>query len=189
MTVENHYFDMSSPLYPYTHSAAANPGTMPPSNALRGDAPEKKVGFWPCEKNGKWVDVEDHRGKEGYVGGERKQIKELGPLPDGWSDTPPPPTPEEELAAMQAQFTAAIDAYMNKFAQERGYDSMASAASYAGDEDPQFGQEGAYCKTMRSRIYRAAWDILDAVLAGQMPMPPLKEVLAELPVLAWPEVA
>ncbi|MCL1855686.1 MAG: hypothetical protein FWF86_08130 [Clostridia bacterium] len=99
------------------------------------------------------------------------------------------PAPEEERAAMRRGFGAAVNDYMNSFAKERGYDSMASAVSYAGDEDPQFALEGEYCKTMRSRIYRAAGDILDAVLAGSRPMPTRKEVFAELPALSWPDEA
>ncbi|MCL1940039.1 MAG: hypothetical protein FWG04_05200 [Desulfovibrionaceae bacterium] len=98
-------------------------------------------------------------------------------------------TPEQELDALKQQFTAAIDGYMNHFAKTRGYDSMASAASYAGDEDPQFDLEGTYCKAMRSRVYRAAWDILDDVVAGKRSMPSLEEVFAELPELKWPEEA
>lgn len=42
-----------------------------------------------------WEQVEDHKGKSGYVNGVPTEIKEYGPLPDGWSDTPPAPTIEE----------------------------------------------------------------------------------------------
>ena len=193
MTLENHYFNASDPLHPYTHSAPASPGTFPPSNALRGESPvdaegkSLQPGKWPCEKNGKWVYAEDHRGEEGYVDGKPHTIKDLGKRPKGWSKDPPPPTPEEAQEAAKNQFTAAIDGYMNDFARERGYDSMQSAASYDGDEDPQFNLEGAYCKQMRSRIYRAAWGIYADVMSGQRPMPVLEEVLAELPPLRWPD--
>ena len=91
--------------------------------------------------------------------------------------------------AIQGQIVAAIDEYMNNFAREREYDSMASAASYERDEDPQFALEGAYCKKMRSRIYSMSRNIRKAVLAGERPMPTLDEVMAELPPLEWPEAA
>lgn len=97
-------------------------------------------------------------------------------------------TAEEYLALMKADFTAAIDTHMDTFAQTRGYDSMASAASYAGDEDAVFNLEGTYAKRMRSMIYRQAYAILDAVLAGERPMPTIEEVIAELPALEWPEL-
>lgn len=136
-----------------------------------------------AEVDGKLLD--DFRGLSGWVNNEPYTVTEFGPLPEDWSYTPPPLTLEERKEA----FTRAIDAYMNAFASERGYDSMASAASYAGDDDPAFAAEGAYAKRMRSLIYRASYAILDDVLAGKRPMPTIEEVLAELPALEWPEVA
>lgn len=56
----NYYFDNTNALKPYTHQLDANDDTLPPDNALR-IAPEFKEGFHPCEKNGTWVLVEDHR--------------------------------------------------------------------------------------------------------------------------------
>lgn len=188
--MQNNYFNLDQSLvhrgetvYPYTHSLPAMPDTLPPDDATR-TAPAKKTGFWPCWNGKKWVQVEDHRGKEGYVDGKAHTVAKLGPLPEGWSDTPPEPTLEERKNA----FTAAIDTYMNVFAQTRGYYSLGSAASYFDDEDPIFAAEGAYAKKMRSLIYRKGYEILDAVLSGQRPMPTIEEVIAELPPLAWPEV-
>ncbi len=96
--MQNHYYDNTHPLHPFTHSLPANPGALPPTNALRGPGelgPEIRPGFWPCEKDGAWQQVQDHRGKEGYLNGQPFTIKDLGPLPHGFSTTPPPPTPEE----------------------------------------------------------------------------------------------
>lgn len=61
----NYYFDNTNELKPYTHQLDANDDTLPPDNALR-IAPEFKEGFYPCENNGKWVQVADHRGKTVY---------------------------------------------------------------------------------------------------------------------------
>ena len=36
-----------------------------------------------------WHVVEDHRGAKGWLDGKEHEVKELGALPDGWSDTPP----------------------------------------------------------------------------------------------------
>lgn len=58
----NYYFDNANELKPYTHQLDANDDTLPPDNALC-IAPEFKEGFYPCENNGKWTLVEDHRDK------------------------------------------------------------------------------------------------------------------------------
>ena len=36
-----------------------------------------------------WEHVEDHRGKAGFVEGQPHTVRDLGPLPAGWSDTAP----------------------------------------------------------------------------------------------------
>ena len=107
--MQNYYFDAGHPLQPYTHSAPANPGTFAPAHAVR-TAPTVKKGFWPCMKNGTWEQVEDHRGKQGYVNGEAFTVKEPGPLPEGWSDTPPPPTLEEAVKKRKGEIQAELDA-------------------------------------------------------------------------------
>lgn len=92
--MHNYYFDENDPLHPYVFSAPASPGTIAPSNALREEPPLCE-GFWPCEQHGVWNTIEDHRNKKGFINGRPYMIRKLGPLPDGWSDTPPPPTIEE----------------------------------------------------------------------------------------------
>ena len=93
--MQNNYFDSTHPLRPYTYSLAATPGTITPDNALRGETPTAKPGFWPGEHNGKWIDIEDHRDEEGYMNGESFTVSDFGPYPEGWSATPPPvPLPE-----------------------------------------------------------------------------------------------
>ena len=91
------------------------------------------------------------------------------------------------IKEQQKAFVKAIDNYMDSFARTREYASMASAASYYDDEDPQYAAEGAYCKKMRSVIYRLSDTIRAEVMAGKRSMPTLEEVLAELPVLTWPD--
>lgn len=55
-----------------------------------------------------WEYVENHIGKTGYVDGVFTEIKEYGPLPAGWSDTPPPPTKEELAEQVRAERNAKI---------------------------------------------------------------------------------
>jgi len=111
----DNYFDLTRPGMPYTHSHPALEGTHPASNAVRGNKmPEAPEGFhpgWDAGKN-KWVNLENHIGKQGYVDGQPVTIKEYGPLPKGWSDAPPPPTPEEQAEqarAMRDGMLAATD--------------------------------------------------------------------------------
>ena len=117
----DNYFDYTRPGMPYTHSHPAPDGAFPASNAAReATKPTAPKGFHPCwapengpEKKDEWVHLENHIGKQGYVDGEPYTIKEYGPLPKGWSDTPTPLTPEEQAEqarAMRDGLLAATDA-------------------------------------------------------------------------------
>ncbi len=72
-----------------------------PNNATH-TVPTLKKGFVPRWTGKTWEQVEDHKGKSGYVNGQLHEIKEYGPLPEGWSDTPPPPTADQLFAALRA---------------------------------------------------------------------------------------
>ena len=87
--MNNYYFDENGV---FTGSAPANSGTLPPANALR-DAPPETPGRWPVlnAAGDGWETLEDNRGKKGWLGGMAVEMTALGPLPDGWSDTPPEP--------------------------------------------------------------------------------------------------
>lgn len=86
--MENHYFDGNGV---YTGSAPAHDDSLPPANAVR-NAPPSRPGFWPVldAGSGEWTLLEDHRGREGWVGGVHTVVAALGPLPEGWSDAAPP---------------------------------------------------------------------------------------------------
>jgi hypothetical protein len=57
--------------------------------------PEFQDGYKPLWTGSAWSQIEDHRGKIGYVDGKYKRITELGPYPEGWSTTAPE-RPQEE---------------------------------------------------------------------------------------------
>lgn len=85
--MNNYYFDENGI---YTGCAPAHPDTIAPDNALRV-APERQDGFWPvlnAEKTA-WDLVPDHRGQRGWLRGDPVVVAELGPLPEGWTRTPP----------------------------------------------------------------------------------------------------
>lgn len=77
------------------------------------DAPVIADGCVVRRVNGAWVNVENHVGEKGYVNGVPTEIKEYGPLPEGWSETPPPPTIKDQLAAIEST-------YESKFSALRG---------------------------------------------------------------------
>ena len=87
--MQNFYFDQTNPLHPYLYSTAANPDSLPPDNALRIE-PEERTGFWPCEAEGKWQYLPDHRGKTAYQtsDGAAVVIEKVGELPGGLTFTP-----------------------------------------------------------------------------------------------------
>jgi hypothetical protein len=138
----NYYFDETSEMKPFTFHAMANPGTTPPRNATREKPPlydeEKQAfpkGFWVIWNGSGWETTEDHRGESGYLDGVPTEIKEVGPLPEGWSETPPPPTAEE----VKAQKIAALQAELSALDQK----SMRSirAIGVLEDDDPDKAQE------------------------------------------------
>ena len=97
------------------------------------------------------------------------------------------PSVEEMAEATKAQFTDAIQAYLDSFAQTRNYDNILSACSYASSKVERFSIEGQYCVDMRDLVWAMAYTIMDAVLTGQRPVPSEQELFAELPTLEWPE--
>lgn len=95
---------------------------------------------------------------------------------------PPPLTPEQIVA----QYTAAVQQHLDDFARTRNYDSILSAATYAPSTVPKFSAEGQYAVEARDATWAKCYEILAAVEAGSRPTPTLDELLAELPVLTWP---
>lgn len=90
MTVINYYFNHEHPLHPFTGSDYANKDSFAPANALRVK-PEAQPEFWPCEQDGAWVLVPDHRGTKVYDTrtAQESEIKDLGELPDGVTTVAP----------------------------------------------------------------------------------------------------
>ena len=86
----NYYFDNTNELKPFTHELKANADTLPPDNALR-KTPEFKEGYWPCEKNGKWILIEDNREKTVYniETKSAEKIDYLGKIKEGYTPLKP----------------------------------------------------------------------------------------------------
>lgn len=88
-------------------------------------------------------------------------------------------------AEIQAQLTAAVQAYMDSTAQTRGYDNIHTACSYSNSTDHIFAAEGQACLQWRDKVWRKCYDILAEVKAGTREIPTVEELVAELPVLEW----
>ena len=85
-----------------------------------------------------------------------------------------------------AEYTGAVQKHLDVFARTRGYDGILSAATYATSTVPKFAAEGQYAVEARDATWAKCYEVLAAVEAGSSPMPTLDELLAELPVLTWP---
>ncbi len=117
------------------------------------DLPSGRAAVW---SGSVWTIVEDHHGRSGYVNGEPRTINSLGPLPEGWSDAPPPPTLDEaraaKLTAIDAETSVSILAgfdyevggetlhFSYKFADQQNFADTANAASAAKDGVPGLPQ-------------------------------------------------
>lgn len=93
-----------------------------------------------------------------------------------------PPTHEQVIS----KYTAGVQQHLDTFARTRNYDGILSAATYATSTVPKFAAEGQYAVEARDTTWAKCYEILAAVEEGSRPMPTLDELLAELPVLTWP---
>ncbi len=103
---------------------------------------------------------------------------------DGTYSAAPVYTPNREVEVQQ-QLTAAVQAYMDTTVQQRGYDNIHTACTYANSTDHIFAAEGLACVKWRDAVWRKCYDLLAEVKAGTRAIPTAEEVIAELPVLEW----
>jgi hypothetical protein len=94
---------------------------------------------------------------------------------------PPRPTTDQIIAG----FVSAIQQRLDDFAKTRGYDGIMSACTYATSTVPKFQSEGQYCVGARDDTWSTAYDMLEDVQSGA-DVPTMEDVMASLPVLAWP---
>jgi hypothetical protein len=97
-------------------------------------------------------------------------------------DNPPPSTAE-----ILKSVTNSLQAHLDATARAAGYDSITSAISYADEPAvPKFQQEGQAFRAWRSLYWAAANQIKAQVEAGTRPIPPVADLIAELPTLTLP---
>lgn len=74
---------------------------------------------------------------------------------------------------------------LDRVAQEKGYDNILSACSYAADVNA-FQAEGQAFLKWRSDAWAQAYSVLSEVQAGTRPLPTPEEAVAMLPALVLP---
>ena len=102
---------------------------------------------------------------------------------DGLFEAPQP----EPVAPSQEDYTAAIQAHLDTTAQERNYDSAQVAASYVNSTVAAWQAEAEAIISWRDAVWSYAYAELDKITTGEREPPSVDELVAELPVMVWPE--
>jgi len=93
---------------------------------------------------------------------------------------------QEHVAAVVAQYRAAIQAMIDRTANERQYDDGNSLASYVNSTVPQWAAEAQAFVLWRDQVWAYSLRELEKVKSGQREQPSAGVFLAELPAFAWP---
>lgn len=91
---------------------------------------------------------------------------------------------QQAQAELTSTFERAIQGHLDAAAKTRGYDSIATAVSYA--EEPavaKFQEDGKAMRAWRSLVWAYAYQELNKVKGGEREIPALDAFLAELPAL------
>lgn len=86
----------------------------------------------------------------------------------------------------QASLTAALNRFLDSKASERRYDNRFTCALRAAFAGP-FQAEGIAFATWLDQCNITAYSIMAECKAGVRPIPTEQELIAEMPVLVWPE--
>lgn len=96
---------------------------------------------------------------------------------------------EQELVQITqnivAEYTRAIQQYLDITARTRNYENILSACSYAAGNHPKYSVEGQDCLNWREAVWDKGYEILNDVQAGIRPLPTIEQVIAELPPMVW----
>ncbi|MBE3030104.1 hypothetical protein CCAL9344_07920 [Campylobacter sp. RM9344] len=97
---------------------------------------------------------------------------------------------EPTLEDIKAKFLSDVDALLNQKAHEKGYDNIATAASYAAMPNP-FYEEGVAFFKWRSEVYTYCYGILEKVQKGELAITDenIAKVMQDMPKLELPEAS
>lgn len=117
-----------------------------------------------------------------YVGGAWTLLYE--PEPEAPIE-PEPETPDQTKVRMARVLQALLDST----AQTQDFDNIFTAVTYADEPAvPRFQIQGAALRAWRSLVWAAGYAVMDAVLAGERPIPTEAELLAEMPAFVPPVI-
>lgn len=104
----------------------------------------------------------------------------------GYLEAVPIEKPAPTLEEIKKVLLQAVDDWLDATVQERGYESIKTAVSYADEPIvPKFQQEGIVARRWRSLVYQECYRILDDVLDGKREIPSKQQLIAELPQIEW----
>lgn len=92
----------------------------------------------------------------------------------------------EAQTATINRLTAAVQSHLDATARERNYDGIMSLCTYATSQNAKFSAEGQAGVVWRDAVWAKCYQVMDEALAGLRPVPTEVELIAELPVFAWP---
>ena len=95
---------------------------------------------------------------------------------------PEPPTAQDIIN----QYDTAIENWLDSTVQQRNYKNVESCISYEGDNNPKYAREALAVKAWRSAVYTQAEVLIAQYIGGDISaVPPIEEIIAELPQLDW----
>lgn len=186
-TTGEHIGQVSASIDPLESKLAGEPVYMLPPAHATSDAP---VGAGDGEvdvyRNGAWTVVPDHRGAVYWLAdGSRHEITELGIVPPAaaLTDEPViPPTEAEIIASMERS----IETHMDAVAQARRWDNRWTCVARAGYPNTWQAEATAFGQWMDA-CWEYAIQVQADVREATRPAPTEEALIAELPVMVWPE--
>ena len=95
---------------------------------------------------------------------------------------PEPPTAQDIIN----KYDTAIENWLDSTVQQRNYKNVESCISYEGDNNPKYAREAEAVKAWRSAVYTQAEVLIAQYIGGDIyAVPPIEEIIAELPQLDW----
>lgn len=95
---------------------------------------------------------------------------------------PPAPTAQDIINS----YDTAIEQWLDSTVQQRNYKNVESCISYEGDNNPKYAREALAVKAWRSAVYTQAEVLISQYIGGDISaVPPIGQIIAELPQLDW----
>mgnify|MGYP003346456733 CR=1 FL=1 len=90
-----------------------------------------------------------------------------------------------KLEQLKTSIVSIVQSNLDAFAQEKGYDGILSACSYASSSNATFKAEGLKAVELRDASWATLYSILADVEAGKRTVTSFADIETELPVLKW----